>query len=165
MEEHVIRPVELRDAEAIAAIYNHYILNTVITFEEEEITAHDIALRIQNVGSCNFPWLVAEDNGTIIGYTYATKWGTRSAFRYSVEIGIYLSPTSVANGWGTLLYKALFSALREKSIHLAIAGITLPNQASIALHEKFGMKQVAHFSEVGFKFDRWLDVGYWQIAL
>lgn len=161
----MIRPAEPRDAAAITAIYNHYIANTTITFEEEAITAQDIAERIEEIGSANLPWLVAEEDGAIVGYAYASKWKGRCAYRYSVECAVYFSPSSVSKGWGTKLYDALFAVLREKSIHVVIGGIALPNPASVALHEKLGMKKVAHFSEVGFKFDRWLDVGYWQMSL
>lgn len=161
----MIRPAEPRDAEAIAAIYNHYIVNTIITFEEEVITAQDITERIKETGAANLPWLVAEEDGAVVGYAYASKWKGRCAYRYSVECSVYFSPSSVSKGWGTKLYEALFGVLREKSIHVVIGGIALPNPASVALHEKLGMKQVAHFNEVGFKFERWLDVGYWQMSL
>lgn len=161
----MIRPAEPRDAEAIAAIYNHYIVNTVITFEEKPVTAQDMAERIKEIGSAHLPWLVVEEDGAIVGYAYASKWKGRSAYRYSVECSVYLSPSSVSKGWGTKLYDALFAVLREQSIHVVIGGIALPNPASVALHEKLGMKKVAHFSDVGCKFERWLDVGYWQMTL
>ncbi|WP_085276780.1 arsinothricin resistance N-acetyltransferase ArsN1 family B [Pseudogulbenkiania subflava] len=161
----MIRPAEPSDAETIAAIYNHYIANTTITFEVEPVAAQDIAGRIKEIGSANLPWLVAEEEGAIVGYAYATKWKGRSAYRHSVECSVYLAPASLSKGWGTRLYEALFAVLREKSIHVVIGGVALPNPASVALHEKLGMKKVGHFSEVGFKFDRWVDVGYWQMAL
>jgi L-amino acid N-acyltransferase YncA len=161
----MIRAATESDAEAIAGIYNHYIKNTVVTFEEQPVSKSDFIERISKITGEGFPWLVAEENGTVIGYAYATKWKERSAYRYSVETTVYLSPSAVSKGWGTKLYQALFEILRQKSIHVAIGGITLPNPASVALHEKFGMKQVAHFKEVGYKFDRWLDVGYWQVEL
>ncbi|PID45615.1 MAG: hypothetical protein CSB47_08185 [Proteobacteria bacterium] len=84
---------------------------------------------------------------------------------FTVEVSIYLSHQITSRGLGTQLYNALFSSLREKSVHIVIGGITLPNAASIALHEKFGMEKVAHFKEVGYKFGKWLDVGYWQVKL
>jgi phosphinothricin acetyltransferase len=108
---------------------------------------------------------VAEDAGAVIGYAYAAKWNARSAYRHTVETSIYLSHLSVSRGWGTRLYQTLFDMLRNQSIHVVIGGITLPNPASIALHEKFGIKKVAHFMEVGYKFGQWLDVGYWQSEL
>jgi L-amino acid N-acyltransferase YncA len=161
----MIRAAIESDAQAIADIYNYYIKNTVVTFEELPVSQNDILERIEKVTGSNLPWLVAEDNSVVIGYAYAGKWNMRSAYRHTVESTVYLSNSSLAKGWGTRLYQALFDTLRQKSIHVVIGGITLPNPASIALHEKFGMKQVAHFKEVGYKFGQWLDVGYWQMEL
>jgi L-amino acid N-acyltransferase YncA len=95
----------------------------------------------------------------------ATKWRERFAYRFSVEVTVYLAPTFTGNGVGSQLYDALFSVLKSRSIHSVIGGITLPNLASVALHEKFGLEKVAHFKEVGFKFEQWKDVGYWQGVL
>lgn len=161
----MIRQATESDAEVIANIYNHYIQNTVITFEESVISAVDIIDRIAKVKNSGLPWLVAEENTEVIGYSYATQWNGRSAYRHTAETAIYLSHTSLSKGWGTKLYDALFSELRLMSIHIVIGGVTLPNPASIALHEKFGMQKVAHFKEVGYKFGKWLDVGYWQVNL
>jgi L-amino acid N-acyltransferase YncA len=153
------------DAQAIADIYNYYIANTVVTFEELPVSQNDILERMAKITGAKLPWLVAEDGGVVIGYAYAGKWNVRSAYRHTVESTVYVSNSSLSNGWGTRLYQALFDTLRQKSIHVVIGGITLPNPASIALHEKFGMKQVAHFKEVGYKFGQWLDAGYWQTEL
>lgn len=162
----MIRAVTSDDATSICNIYNPYITDTVVTFEEKEITAADIAKRIAKVESENLPWFVAEDErGNVVGYAYATQWRDRFSFRFSVEITAYLSTTHTSKGLGSQLYQALFTELKRKNIHSAIAGITLPNEASVALHEKFAMEKVAHFTEVGLKFNRWLDVGYWQKTL
>jgi len=159
----MIRPVQEKDVDEIVTIYNYYIAETLATFEEEVITAEDMLARIKKVNVSALPWFVAEDrSGKVIGYAYATKWRERFAYRFSVEVTVYLSPNQLSKGLGSQLYTALFSDLKHRSIHSVIGGITLPNPASIALHEKFGMKQVAHFKEVGFKFEKWLDVGYWQ---
>ena len=160
-----IRPVEPGDASAIAAIYNHYIAETVITFEELPVPAAEIARRIEDVRAAALPWLVAEQAGRILGYAYATKWRDRSAYRFSAEVTVYLDPSDVGRGIGSKLYAELFPRLRARGVHAALGGIALPNEASIALHEKFGMRKVAHLEEVGFKFDRWIDVGYWQCTL
>lgn len=160
-----IRNAEPRDAETIAKIYNHYVLNTIITFEEIAVTTEDMAKRIRDIQSANMPWLVAEENSQLIGYAYASTWKARAAYRHTLESTVYLDPLQVAKGVGTKLYEALFALLREQSIHTVIGVIALPNEASIVLHEKFGMHKAAHFSEVGFKFNRWLDVGYWQVKL
>ncbi|MFA6312228.1 MAG: arsinothricin resistance N-acetyltransferase ArsN1 family B [Sterolibacterium sp.] len=161
----MIRPAIATDADSIARIYNHYILNTIITFEEQAVSAQEMAERIAEVTSASLPWLVAEDDGRIVGYAYASKWKGRCAYRFSVESTVYLDPDCVGKGYGTRLYESLFASLRECGMHVVIGGIALPNPASIALHEKLGMKKVAHFGEVGFKFDKWIDVGYWQATL
>lgn len=161
----MIRDATEEDARSIAEIYNHYILNSVITFEEETVNIVDMKNRIKAIQASGFSCLVAEDAGKVIGYAYSSKWQDRSAYRHTAEVTVYLSHTIKSEGWGTKLYNELFYRLREKSIHTVIGGITLPNPASIALHEKFGMKQVAHFKQVGFKFEQWLDVGYWQVQI
>jgi phosphinothricin acetyltransferase len=161
----MIRPAAAGDAGAIARIYNHYIQNTVITFEEQIVSAEEIAGRIETVSAASLPWLVVEDAGRIMGYAYAAKWRARSAYRFSVELTVYLDPDCVGQGLGSQLYSALFAVLKEKGVHSVIGGVAQPNPASAALHEKFGMTKVAHFSEVGFKFGKWVDVGYWQATL
>lgn len=117
----IIRPAAAADTASIAAIYNHYVAATIVTFEEEPVSPQEMARRMEEVRSASLPWLVAEDGGEVVGYAYATQWRTRSGY-----------------------------------------GIALPNEASVALHEKFGLRKVAHFEQVGFKFGRWIDVGYWQ---
>jgi len=159
----MIRNVLDKDAGDLANIYNYYIVETVATFEEEMISSDVMLARISKIQADELPWLVAENElGEILGYAYATKWRERFAYRFSVEVTVYLSPKHKKQGLGTQLYQALFAELNKRSIHSVIGGITLPNAASVALHEKFGMKQVAHFKEVGFKFEQWLDTGYWQ---
>lgn len=152
----------MSDTNAIAAIYNHYISETVVTFEEEPIQAAEIARRIADVQSASLPWLVAEENSQVVGYAYATPWKVRSAYRFSVEVTVYVAFGSGGRGIGSMLYKSLFSILETLGIHAVIGGIALPNDASISLHEKFGLNKVAHFQQVGFKFNRWVDVGYWE---
>lgn len=164
-ERPVIRLAEVTDAAAIASIYNPYIANTTITFEEQLLSAEQIAQRIRDIHVAGLPWLVAEDGAQVVGYAYASAWKARSAYRHSVEVSVYLQDQAQGKGWGSRLYETLFSALKERQVHVAIGGIALPNPGSVALHEKFGMKQVAHFEQVGFKFGRWLDVGYWQKLL
>jgi phosphinothricin acetyltransferase len=159
----LIRPISDEDVSSITEIYNYYISETLATFETEMIVPNHMSERISKVKSDNLIWIVAQDNsGNIIGYAYASKWRERFAYRFSVEITVYLSAKSTNKGTGTALYKALFCELKRRNIHSVIGGITLPNDPSIGLHEKFGMMKVAHFKEVGFKFNQWLDVGYWQ---
>jgi L-amino acid N-acyltransferase YncA len=160
-----IRTVESSDAVAIAAIYNSYITETVITFEEEPVNGEEMARRIEDVRSTSLPWLVAEENGRVVGYAYAAPWKVRAAYRFSVEITVYLAPGNVGRGIGSLLYSRLISSLQTLGVHAVIGGVALPNKASVALHEKFGFEKVAHFQEAGFKFNRWIDVGYWERIL
>jgi len=164
-EDPTIRAATLADAEAVAGIYNHYIANTVVTFEEEALPPSEIAKRIETVWSASLPWLVAEMDGQVAGYAYAGKWHGRSAYRFSTEITVYLAPDQTGRGLGSKLYDQLFPILRDRGIHAVLGGIALPNEASVALHEKFGLERVAVFKEVGFKFGRWIDVGYWQRTL
>lgn len=164
-ERTTIRAAASADVACIAAIYNHYVTQTVVTFEEEVVPAAEIARRIENVRSVSLPWLVAEQAGRVVGYAYAAKWQSRSAYRFSAEVTVYLGPEDTGRGIGSNLYAELFPILQARGIHAVIGGIALPNEASVALHEKFGMRKVAHYHEVGFKFGRWIDVGYWQGAL
>ncbi len=162
----MIRPALESDAASLVDIYNHYVLNTTISFEEAAISAEQMATRIERILAGDLPWLVAEDSeGGVIGYAYASPWKERSAYRFSVEVSVYLHPEASGRGMGTALYTALFDQLRQRGIHAAMGGIALPNPASIALHEKMGMTRAALYKDVGFKFGRWIDVGYWQVIL
>jgi L-amino acid N-acyltransferase YncA len=160
-----IRAAQSRDSQAIGDIYNHYVRTSIVTFEEEPVTVAEIARRIEEVQSASLPWLVAEQDSTVAGYACATPWRTRAAYRFSVEITIYLAPGHAGRGIGSMLYSQLLPSLQAQRIHAVVGGIALPNEASIALHEKFGFRKVAQFQEVGFKFNRWIDVGYWQCTL
>ncbi|MEO0368126.1 MAG: arsinothricin resistance N-acetyltransferase ArsN1 family B [Pseudomonadota bacterium] len=160
-----IRSVTIEDAASIASIYNHYIEHTVITFEESSVESEEIAQRIEESQDQGLPWFVAEGDKGVEGYAYASKWQGRCGYRFSVEVTVYLDPSAGGKGLGTLLYRSLLWQLKEQGFRSVIAGISLPNEASVALHEKFGLEKVGHFSEVGFKFSNWVDVGYWQGTL
>jgi L-amino acid N-acyltransferase YncA len=160
----MIRPAMSQDAAAICAIYNHYIAHSIITFEETSVSADEMAGRIAEI-SASLPWLVCELDGSIVGYAYASPWKSRCAYRYSVETTVYLAESVTGKGIGSQLYSALLADLRGRSLHSVIGGVALPNAASVALHEKFGFEKVAHFKQVGWKFDRWIDVGYWELML
>ena len=161
----MIRNVRIDDSEAIAAIYNHYVVNSTVTFEVEAITGTEIAKRIQANLDADLPWLIAEAEGNVIGYCYATPWKARKAYQHSVEISVYLDADSHTKGIGTQLYATLFTQLKTQNVHAVMAGIAVPNEASIALHEKHNMQKVAHFKQVGKKFGQWIDVAYWQVIL
>ena len=163
--EFSIRAASPADAEQIALIYNFYVANTVITFEEKAVSIDEMSARIAEVQGQGLPWLVAAAGGEIVGYSYATRWKSRSAYRHSVETTIYLKDGLNGRGIGKSLYSALFPILRQQGMHAVIGGAALPNAASVALHESLGFERVATFRQVGFKHDRWVDVAYWQLLL
>lgn len=160
-KDRAIRSASVADAFALAAIYNEYVHTSIATFEESPVTAEAMARRIET-GNAKWPWLVAEQDGAAVGYACANSWKPRSAYRYTVESSVYLDATCQRRGLGTALYAVLIRMLEERGTHCVIAGIALPNPASVALHEKFGFMKAAHFRENGFKFGRWIDVAYWQ---
>ncbi|HUI29437.1 MAG TPA: GNAT family N-acetyltransferase [Candidatus Acidoferrales bacterium] len=160
----MIRIVGLSDAQAICDIYNEYVKNTSVTFEEIPVPLDEMMGRIKTAMQ-NYPWLVYEIDGKVVGYTYGRTWRDRAAYRKSVETGTYIDSRFIGKGIGSQLKKELLRILKEKSFHAVISGIALPNPASIALNEKFGFKKVAHFKEVGYKFNKWIDVGYWELIL
>jgi L-amino acid N-acyltransferase YncA len=160
----MIRTVENQDLREICSIYNYYIANTTITFEEESISVDEMKRRIMEVTS-SYPWLVYEDHGTVIGYAYASKWKARAAYRRSVELSIYISKDNLGKGIGKKLYKTLLAELRKTDVHAVIGGMSLPNELSKKLHESLGFKKIAEFKEVGYKFHKWVDVGYWELII
>jgi phosphinothricin acetyltransferase len=160
----MIREAVADDANEIAAIYNHYVEHTIVTFEEDHVTAREVQRRMQ-LSAGRHPWLVAEVVGTVMGYAYAAPWHPRSAYRHSVETTVYVDPGQLRRGIGTNLYGALLDELKGGDLRCALACIALPNAASVALHENFGFDKVGHMAAVGHKFDRWVDVGYWQLQL
>jgi phosphinothricin acetyltransferase len=160
----MIRPVRPDDATRISEIYNHYIRSSPATFEEELLAPEAMGQRIADTTQ-KYPWLVCEEDGRLLGYAYARHWRERAAYRNSVESSIYLDPSAVGQGIGSALLDALLAELRTRKFHTVIGGVSLPNDASVALLEKFGFRPVARFKEVGNKFDRWIDVGYWQLML
>lgn len=152
------------DGAAIAAIYNHYVLHTAVSMETETVDGTEIAGRMAAVRACGLPWIVLEADGVLAGWAYASKWRARPGYRHAVETTVYLAPHTCRRGMGTVLYGALLERLRGRA-HCAIGGIALPNPSSVALHERLGFRQVAHFEQVGHKFGAWIDVGYWQLLL
>ncbi|MDR3276818.1 MAG: GNAT family N-acetyltransferase [Treponema sp.] len=160
----MLRFVRPGDAAAIAEIYNYYITETVISFDEELTTAAEMEERIARI-SAEYPWLVLEEGGALLGYAYAHRWHERAAYRYTAEVSIYLRQGLEGRGLGTALMERLLEELRKTEIHALISCLTLPNEGSTALHEKFGFSQAGHYREVGSKFGQLLDVGYWELIL
>ena len=160
----MIRSCIESDAAAVCRIYNHFVCNSIATFEEIPVALQDMAQRIGTVID-HLPWLVWEQDGAITGYCYASPWRARAAYRHSVETTVYVSPEFAGHGIGTHLYRELVNRLRGLAIHSAMGVIALPNAASVAVHEKAGFRKAGHLHEIGRKFDQWIDVGYWQLLL
>lgn len=158
-----IRPVTPADAAQIAAIYNHYISTSHATFELDRITEGEMEARVRETIVSKYPFLVAEDVEEITGYAYGHSYRPRPAYRHSIEVSIYIKEGFEGSGIGQMLYEKFFPEISGGDYHAIIAGISLPNEASVRLHEKFGFEKVAHFREVGYKFGRWIDVGYWEL--
>jgi len=156
----MIREALYSDTKAIAEIYNYYIHNTIITFEMEPVTPEEISNRMEKYKQLG-NYLVYEEDGVVIGYCYVSRFRERKAYENTVESTIYLRHGSGGKGVGFQLYAELLTRV-SANYHAIIAGIALPNEASVRLHEKCGFKKVGHFSEVGRKFEKWIDVGFWQ---
>jgi phosphinothricin acetyltransferase len=160
----MIRPVSIDDAMAIRDIYNYYIVNTAVSFEEEPLGVREMTERIQKI-SAKYPWFVWEEAGEVLGYAYVNTWRERAAYRYAAELSIYLKKGYEGKGIGGKLFGHLLEGVKKTNIHALVSGITLPNARSVILHEKFGFKKVTQFNEIGFKMGKWLDVGYWELIL
>jgi L-amino acid N-acyltransferase YncA len=160
----MIRKATPFDSAAIAEIYNYYVLNTVMTFEETAVTAEDMGRRIVEI-QCSHAWLVYEEEGKVIGYAYSGPWKLRAAYRHASETSVYLAPAHTGKGVGRKLYEHLLVEIRPLNLHAIIGGIALPNDASIRLHEQLSFKKIGHFHEVGWKLGRWVDVAYWQLIM
>lgn len=158
----MIRTVNTEDASNLCAIYNHYIEHTIVTFDEEIVTTTAMEQRIAEV-SARLPWVVYELDGAPAGYAHASPWKSRCGYRFSVETTVYLSPDCTGKGIGTALYERLIEDIKLTDMHSLIAGIALPNEVCVALHEKLGFEKIGQFKEVGRKFGKWIDVGYWEL--
>jgi L-amino acid N-acyltransferase YncA len=160
-----IRPATVEDASAIAQIYAPYVADTPISFETEVVSAAQVAERMQAFDGL-YPWFVAAEAGdTVIGYAYATQFRARAAYRFAVETSVYLEPSAQGRGLGTSLYRTLLDHLVKQGFTQAIAGISLPNEASVRLHERVGFRLVGVYKDIGYKLGRWHDVGRYQCPL
>ena len=164
MFEGTIRVATISDADALAAIYAPIVRDTTISFETEPPSADEMARRVA-VTLPTHPWLVAEQQGEVVGYAYAGRHRDRAAYRWSVDVSAYVDANARRSGVGRALYQRLFVLLRCQGFHAAFAGIALPNSASVALHEGAGFKPVGIYKEVGFKHGKWHDVGWWRLGL
>jgi phosphinothricin acetyltransferase len=157
----VIRPAAPSDAAACAAIYAPFVTDGVESFEETPPGETEMARRM----AAAHLWLVAVEDGAVVGYAYGGRHRERAAYRLTVEVSVYLAPAARGRGLGRALYTELFTALAERGFRTALAGVTLPNAASVGLHEAMGFTPVGVFRAVGWKFGAWHDVGWWQRSL
>jgi len=159
-----VRDASAADAAACAAIYAPYVTGTAITFETEPPPAGEMAARIENA-SRSYAWLVLEEQGRVVGYAYGGRFHARPAYRWAAEVSVYLEPGRRRTGGGRALYEALLGRLRERGFRIAIAGMTLPNEASVALHEALGFQPVGIYRRIGYKLGEWHDVAWMQRRL
>ena len=160
-----IRAARIDDAAAIARIYAPYVDGSVISFETEAPGEETISQRMAAAGTL-YPWLAAEDeSGELLGYAYASAFRPRPAYFWAVETSVYLAQAAQGRGVGSALYRPLLAILRAQGFAQAIAAITLPNDASTAIHERFGFVHAGTYRQVGYKLGGWWDVGLWQCAL
>jgi L-amino acid N-acyltransferase YncA len=153
-----------RDAAACAVIYAPHVEDSPVSFEERAPEAAEMAARIDRYGA-RYAWLVAEREGEVVGYAYATPFNERPAYRWSTSVSVYVADAACGEGVGRALYSALFDRLRERGFRMACAGITLPNEASCGLHESLGFELVGVNREIGWKQGAWRDVGWYQLEL
>jgi L-amino acid N-acyltransferase YncA len=161
----LIRLATEADADAIASIYRRYVEDSRISFEDDPPDIAEMKRRIIGEPPGFHPWLVAEEDGRLLGYAASSPFRTRSAYRWTVETGIYLAEDAQGRGIGRALLETLLGMLERQGYVAAIGAIALPNPASVALHEKLGFAYAGTYRGVGFKLGEWLDVGLWQKAL
>ena len=160
-----VRPALPDDAIEIAYIYNHYVATSHATLEVEPIDGAEMLRRMEEGWLSGYPFLVADVDGEINGYAYGRSFSPQYALLHSVEISCFVRPGYDGQGVGTRLYDGLLKVIRAGNFHAVIAGISLPHDSAVRLHEKFGFERAAHFREVGRKFDRWIDVAYWELVI
>ena len=153
-----------RDAAGCAAIYEPFVSQAAVSFEERPPTAADFVARIQRIERTH-PWLVAEEGECLAGYAYACPHRERAAYRWAAEVALYVDPAFRRRGVGSALYRALLELLKEQGVWVVFAGVTLPNEASVGLHESLGFTPVGTYRRIGYKLGRWWDVAWWQLAL
>lgn len=160
----IIRPATSLDASAILDIYAPIVRDTIISFELEPPTVTDMQQRITNT-LLQFPWLVCEQEGATLGYVYASQHRSRSAYQWAANVSVYVHPDGHRKGIGRGLYTALFTLLKHQGFYTLYAGITLPNAASVRLHETLGFQSLGIYRQVGYKLGGWHDVGWWELPL
>ena len=159
-----IRVATVDDAQQALDIYAPFCLSSPVSFETEPPTLEEMRHRIAKTLEF-FPWLIAEDQGRVLGYAYASRHRERAAYRWAADVSVYVREDSRGKGVGRALYTSLFAILRLQGIYNILAGITLPNPPSVALHEAMGLKPLGLYEAIGYKCGAWHDVGWWQYGL
>ena len=160
----LIRPVQAADFDAIAALTNHFIQHTAIHFGYQAVSPSELRMPWESSRS-RYPFLVAEVEGRFAGWAKSGVWRDRAAYQWTAESSVYVEPSFHRRGVGRTLYAALIDECRRCGFHSLIGGITLPNDASVCLHESMGFRKVSQVAHAGWKFDAWHDVGFWQLML
>ena len=160
----LVRDATERDAEACAAIYAPYVTDTTISFETDPPPPAEMAQRIAGALRTH-AWVVPEDTGRVVGYAYGGPFKSRMAYRWSCEVSVYLERGRERRGGGRALYAALFARLADRGFRTAVAGMTLPNDASVGLHRAMGFEPVGTYRRIGWKHDRWQDVAWSQLTI
>lgn len=160
----MIRRFKPEDIPKLLHIYNYYVLNSVVTFDDKALSLETFTEKVNGINS-EYPFIVFEEENTILGYAYGSRFRPKPAYQNTVEATIYLKHSIQGKGIGTQLYSRLIELLKKRKFHIVLGVLTLPNEASEKLHEKLGFKKVAHLKEVGLKFGAWHDVGMYQLSL
>lgn len=160
----MIRPFKIEDTKQLLDIYNYYVLNSTATFDDVPLSLKTFLDKISRINN-DYPFIVFEVDNEILGYAYGSKFRPKPAYNKTVESTVYVKHGAFGKQIGTKLYKELIYLLNLEDYHTVLGVLTLPNDASVRLHEKFGFKQVADLKEVGFKFGAWQNVGFWQLNL
>ena len=160
----MIRKATLADTSALLEIYNYYVIHTTVTFDEVALSLNAFTEKLELILK-DYPCIVFEDNNEILGFAYGSKFRLKPAYNYTVESTVYVKNGAHGKQIGSKLYTELLAQLKQRNFKSVLGVLTIPNPASVKLHEKFGFTQVAHLKDVGFKFDTWLDVGIFQLKI
>jgi L-amino acid N-acyltransferase YncA len=160
----MIRPASKKDIPSIVSIYNHYVEHSIITFDKDPLSLLDMESKMLAIMN-NYPCLVLEEKNIIIGYAYGSQWREKGAYKSTVESTIYLDPNSKGQGFGLKLYSTLLRELKQLKFHAVIGVLSIPSEGTVPFHEKLGFEKAGAFKEVGYKFNKWVDVEFWQLIL
>ena len=158
----IIRPIEEKDIKACLDLYNYYVLNTTNSFEEAEVTFEDFSSRVQKI-SAKYPYIVAEVDGKVLGFAYVHEFAVRSAYRFAVELSLYVEKDARGKNIGSELLKEILERCKKQGLKQVVSIITAENEMSCRFHEKKGFKFVGEVEKVGYKFGKWLNIKYYQI--